>query len=186
MVKNRWDVNSTYFLPEFYTGWLSLKNPQLKRVAAQHWRMVAGGRSMEHDLRQNASQAENGPWNKWLPSVWYASDRPQVGAFAVPVSDEGMVQLNIRDRNSYGRVQPGGMPAVTPYDVGLTLLDFAAVNLPNHIDGRSVLREGKTQVEQPLFPEFNPRVDAQRAPIPSRRQSQTKWKIPNLSPGAAR
>jgi len=109
MVKNSWEINSMYILPEFLHR---LAFPQRIRQpngpppppsvgkwwwADTVWDLTFGNTRPKPNMGEGIN---------WLPGAWYASDWPRMAAFAIPSLDEGMIRLNIRGRDPQGRVQP--------------------------------------------------------------------------------
>lgn len=109
MVKNGWDINSMYILPEFLHR---LAFPQRIRKASGPPPPASIGKWWWADSVWNVTFGTTRPKPKmeeginWLPGTWYAPDWPRMAAFAIPGFDEGMVRINIKGRDSKGSVDP--------------------------------------------------------------------------------
>jgi predicted AlkP superfamily phosphohydrolase/phosphomutase len=108
MVTNGWDINTMYFLPELLHR---SAFPQRIRKASgplpppsignlwwsdSVWELTFGGTRPKPRMEEGIN---------WIPSTWYASDWPNMKAFAIPGFDEGMLRINLKGRDPYGCVE---------------------------------------------------------------------------------
>jgi predicted AlkP superfamily phosphohydrolase/phosphomutase len=58
-------------------------------------------------LESPARQRERGDPMHWQPANWYRRLWPEMQAFALPTYSEGLIRLNISERDPQGRIPPG-------------------------------------------------------------------------------
>jgi len=110
MVRNGWDINTMYVLPELLhriafparirrpDGPLPPPSTGRRWWADAVWDLTFGPSRAKPRIEAGIN---------WVPGAWYAPDWPAMDAFGLPGLDEGMVRLNLRGRDPRGRLSPG-------------------------------------------------------------------------------
>lgn len=98
---------------------------------------------------------------EWHDRSCDVADSPLYGRIGpVPLRRTGGHSRNGFAWFRHARFEPGDRGVATPFDIGPTLLDMIGVTIPDHFDGRSLLSNGATLNDTPLFPVFEPTTPA--------------------------
>ena len=80
------------------------------RGSSRRWlRWRPGGRRAPGGVRAAAANGARVARSRpdWMPAAWYAPDRPDMRAFALPSFYDGRVRINLAGRERYGMVRAG-------------------------------------------------------------------------------
>ncbi|MDZ4737099.1 MAG: alkaline phosphatase family protein [Rhodospirillaceae bacterium] len=109
MVRNGWDIDTMYILPELlhriaFPARVRHTTGALPPPSAGAWYWADQVWDATFDIGRPKPAMSEGI--NWVPAAWYAPDWPQMDVFALPGLDEGMVRLNVQGRDPFGRVAP--------------------------------------------------------------------------------
>jgi predicted AlkP superfamily phosphohydrolase/phosphomutase len=165
MQANSLDLYSMLFLPEILHRWTSgkaafpnnvdreLEAP--KSEFSRHWREEVWDMRTEHGdavLESPELQASRGDPLDWDPANWYQRLWPTMKAFVLPGYSEGLIRINVADRDG-----PGGIPAEQ--------FDAVCTELTDLLGQLTDARSGERMVEKVLRVRATPgETEASRSP----------------------
>ncbi|MEX1109935.1 MAG: alkaline phosphatase family protein [Dongiaceae bacterium] len=154
MVRNGWDIDTMYILPELlhriaFPARIRQPTGVPRPPSAGVWYWADQVWDATPDIGRPKPVMSEGI--NWVPAAWYAPDWPQMDAFALPGLDEGMVRINVQGRDPFGRVAPA--------DYETRLADVARA-----IAGLRDARSGRTLVNRFFRTRVDPMADGPDLP----------------------